>query len=68
MSSAGYEREVCSYPAGGTVPDVVPSISTAVTGVVGRKNRTKLLVVTRERDGELEEDRWRRNVTEKQEN
>lgn len=42
----------CSYPAGGTVPDVVTSISTSITRVVRGKGSTKLLAVARKRDGE----------------
>lgn len=40
---------LCSYATGGTVPDVVTSISTAITGVVGRETHTDLRVVTRKK-------------------
>lgn len=42
---------LCSYATGGTVPDVVTSISTAITGVVGRETHTDLRVVTRKKKG-----------------
>lgn len=37
----------CSYTSGGTVPDVVSSVSTAVAGVVCRKTSARLGAVTR---------------------